>query len=268
MFSSHKLVGSPGLAWKKQRVVTVAFQGGSADLYALIEQTANTWTSLGGQLTFSFQDKPGHYRQWTTADKSPAANIRIAFSDGAEGGYWSLIGVLAKNVGPNEPTMNFGGFPNILQRYFHGQNTSEWVTTYEHLTILHEFGHALGLSHEHFNPQCQSDLKMEPIIAYLMGPPNHWREEQARFNMDAGYYMRALGRQAGPVESRIVASRTTDQASVMLYRFDLSYYRSGDKSVCKPLGDHGKDYPTALSSGDKAFYLANYETVSSPFEVR
>src|SRR6266699_119573 len=111
MLSGVKLVGSPGLAWNKQRVVTVAFQGGSDDLYTLIEQTANKWTLLGGQLQLSFQDKPGHYRQWTAGDESPVANIRIAFNDGAEGGYWSLLGVLARNVEPNEPTMNFEGFP-------------------------------------------------------------------------------------------------------------------------------------------------------------
>src|SRR5213075_702108 len=44
MFHNNKLVGSPGLAWKKQRVVTVAFYGGSDELYQLIEQTANEWT--------------------------------------------------------------------------------------------------------------------------------------------------------------------------------------------------------------------------------
>jgi len=266
MLRSTQLVGSPGLAWKRQKVVTVAFQGGSDDLYALIEQTANEWTSLGGQLQLSFHDKPGHYRQWTTADKSPAANIRIAFNDGLNGGYWSLLGVLARNVGPNEPTMNFEGFPTTLQQYFDGQNSSEWLKTYEHATILHEFGHALGLSHEHFNPQCQKDLKIDSIIKYLMGPPNNWSEEQARFNIDAEYYKRILGRQAGSLNSTLVVSRTTDQSSVMLYLFQVSYYVSGVDSVCKPIGDSGMEYPTTLSAGDKEFYLANYKTISSPFK--
>ena len=92
MFNSNKLVGSPGLAWKKQRVITVAFNGGSDELYHLIEQTANEWTALGGQLSFSFKDDTGRYRHWTSADTFPAANIRIAFDNT---GYWSLLGVLA-----------------------------------------------------------------------------------------------------------------------------------------------------------------------------
>lgn len=266
MLSGDKFVGSQGLAWSKQKVITVAFQGGTDDLYALIEQTANKWISIGGQLKFSFQDKPGHYRRWTAADKTPAANIRIAFNNGVnDGGYWSLLGLLAKNVGPDEPTMNFEGFPEKLQRYFRGQNAAEWVKSYEHSTILHEFGHALGLAHEHFHPQCQKDLKMKAIIAYLMGPPNNWSEEQARFNMDSEYYKDMLGRQAASLDSKLKTSRTIDQASVMLYLFPEGYYVSGNKSVCKPTGDSGKSYPTSLSDGDKEFYLTNYKTILSPF---
>lgn len=265
MLSGIQFVGSPSLAWNRQRVVTVAFQGGSDDLYSLIAQTASKWTSLGGQLKLSFEDKPGHYRQWTTDDTSAAANIRIAFNNGTDGGYWSLLGVLAKNAEANEPTMNFEGFPETLQKYFGGKNASEWVTTYEHSTILHEFGHALGLSHEHFHPQCQKDLKMDSIITYLMGPPNSWTKEQARFNMDAEYYKQVLGRLAGSLNSTLVTSRTTDQASVMLYLFPENYYLSGVMSVCRPIGDSGKDYPTALSAGDREFYLANYKTILPPF---
>jgi len=262
MFQSHKLVGSPGLAWKKQRVITVAFYGGSDDLYQLIEQTASEWTALGGQLSFSFKDNAGAYHRWTPDDKSPVANIRIAFDNT---GYWSLLGVLAKNVDPGDPTMNFEGFPVDLKKYFRGQNAAEWRISYEHTTIIHEFGHAIGLSHEHFNPQCQKDLKMDTIITYLMGPPNNWSQEQARFNMDAQYYAEILAKQAGPLESKLINSSTTDQSSVMLYVFPVNFYKSGGASVCKPIGDHGQDWPTTLSEGDKQFYLANYRVIASPF---
>lgn len=262
MFQSHKLVGSPGLAWKNQRVITVAFNGGSDDLYRMIEQTADEWTALGGQLSFSFKDDAGQYRHWAADDKSPAANIRITF-DGT--GYWSLLGVLAENVDPGDPTMNFEGFPDDLQMYFNGQNNAEWRTSYAHTTILHEFGHAIGLSHEHFNPQCQKDLKMDTIITYLIGPPNNWSQEQARFNMDAQYYAKLLSQQAGPLESKLITSPATDQSSVMLYVFPVSYYTSGNTSVCKPTGDHGQDWTTTLSEGDKQFYLANYRVIRSPF---
>ncbi len=173
--------------------------------------------------------------------------------------------MLAKNVGPGDPTMNFQNFPTDLEKYFHGKNADAWRVSYAHTTVLHEFGHAIGLSHEHFNPQCQQDLKMDTIITYLMGKPNYWTQEQARFNMDAKYYAQILAQQAGPLESKLINSDTTEQQSVMLYLFPVSYYKSGDKSVCKPLGDHGQAWPTVLSAGDKSFYLANYRVIASPF---
>jgi hypothetical protein len=259
----HRLVGSPGLTWKNQQVITVAFYGGSNDLYQLIESTANEWTALGKKLTFSFKTSSGKYRQWTPKDTGPSANIRIAFDSS---GYWSLIGVLAKNMDPSDPTMNFAGFPEDLSKYYGGANSDDWHISYAHTTILHEFGHALGLSHEHFNAGCQADLKLPDIIKFLEGPPNNWTEEQARFNIDAKYYAEELGKQAGPSISKLIESATTDQSSVMLYLFSTTYYKSGDTSVCRPIGDHGQEWPTTLSTGDKEFYLDNYERQnSSPF---
>jgi len=263
MFQDHHLVGSPGLAWIKQEVITVAFNGGGDDLYQLIEQTANEWTALGGQLSFSFKDDAGRYRHWAPDDRFPAADIRISFNST---GYWSLLGALAKNVRPGESTMNFARFPDDLKQYFHGQNTDEWRISYAHTTVLHEFGHAIGLSHEHFHPQCQKDLKMDTIIKFLMGPPNRWRQEQARFNMDAQYYAKILDQQAGPLESRLINSPTIDRSSVMLYVLPVSYYKSGDASACKPIGDHAQAWPTTLSEGDKQFYLAAYENIGSPYQ--
>lgn len=262
MFRSRQLVGSPGLAWKKQRIITVAFNGGSVPLYQLIEQAAREWTALGGQLSFSFKEGSGAYRTWRYDDKSPAANIRISFDDT---GYWSLLGVLAKNVGPGEPTMNFKGFPSELERYFNGAYADDWGKSYARATILHEFGHALGLSHEHFNPKCQADLKLSEIVQYLMGPPNNWSEEQALFNIDAQFYIKTLARQAGEQESKLVTSQDTDRSSVMLYLFRDTYYKSGSSSPCKPIGDQGQKWVTKLSAGDKKFYLANYGKIPSPF---
>jgi hypothetical protein len=261
MFIRQGLVGSPGLTWEKQRVITVAFNGGNDELYALIESTAKEWTSNGGQLSFSFKSKSGRYNHWGPDDKLPQADIRIGFDNS---GYWSLIGKLAKNVDPGDATMNFEGFPQSLAAYASGHDLDTWRVSYEHTTILHEFGHALGLSHEHFNPACQSDLKMDAIVAYLMGPPNNWSKEQAQFNIDAKFYARQLAQRAGPLETKLLTSRTTDQASVMLYLFPDSFYESGSRSVCKPAGDHDQSWVTTLSDGDKKFFLNSYGKIAPP----
>lgn len=262
MFRSDKVVGSPGLAWKKQKRITVAFHGGSLPVYQLIEQTANEWTALGGDLSFSFKNRSGDYHTWSPKDQVRQADIRIGFDDS---GNWSLLGVLAQNVEPGDPTMNYEGFAQKLERYFNGQNSAEWKLSYEHSTILHEFGHALGLSHEHFNSQCQQDLKIASVVAYLTGPPNNWSIDEARFNIDAKYYAQVLAKQAGPRESNLFKSKVTDQRSVMLYLLDFSHYKSGQKSVCRPIGDANQAWATKISDGDKNFYLANYRKISSPF---
>jgi len=64
-------------------------------------------------------------------DDPKDASIRIKFNE--KKGSWSKVGSDALSVSDqSEPTMNFGWF-----------NTS---------TVLHEFGHAIGLVHEHQNP--------------------------------------------------------------------------------------------------------------------
>jgi hypothetical protein len=260
MLRGGRLVGSPGLTWQDKSVLTVAFKGGSDELYQLIEQTANEWTASGGRLSLSFKDDAGHYRLWTTDDTVPAADIRISFD---KHGYYSAIGALAAKNDPNEETMNYEGFPEGLKKFYGGQNADEWRFTYFHRTILHEFGHALGLSHEHFNPQCQNDIDLTKIIPLLEGPPDNWSEDVARFNMDAQYYVQRMKDQSGGAFD-LFNSSSTDQKSVMLYMFPSKYYKSGDKSPCAVIGDHNQRWSTTLSQGDKQFFLANYGVAHSP----
>ena len=59
------------------------------------------------------------------------ADIKISFDP--NGGAWSLIGTDCRQTSPNEATMNFGWF--------------------DVATTIHEFGHALGMIHEHQNPK-------------------------------------------------------------------------------------------------------------------
>ena len=263
MVSADKLFGASGLAWP-QNVITVAFSGGSDRLYTLIEQTATKWTLAGGTAQLSFRNADKTFRQWTSKDVGPAAAIRIAFRTvEPDDGYWSVLGTMATNVNANEPTMNLDGFPEKLQPYLGGQNGAAWLASYEHSVVLHEFGHALGLSHEHFHQDCQKDLKLKEAIASLMQPPNKWTEEQARFNLDSAFYLKVLAQQAGRLTTTHVSSGTIDRESIMLYGFDDEFYQSRGKSACKVANPSG--FATALSAGDRQFYLANYSKPRKPF---
>lgn len=236
-------VVSPHLAWDRP-VLRIAFENGSPALHALIEQTAQEWIQPGSSIQLSFKDENGTYYRWSSSDTQRRADIRISFrSDPNYGGYWSMVGVLAQNARPSQPTMNLDGFRRKLVPYLSGQNPEGWQQSYYRSTILHEFGHALALSHEHFHPNCQSSLDMDRVVQYLMGS-NGWSEATAKFNADAEYY-EARMKEISP-EADLEFSSGIDRASVMLYSLPEAVI--GSSSPCSVSVSGG--YATALSDGD------------------
>jgi hypothetical protein len=98
------------------------------------------------------------------------AEIRIGFEQNA--GSWSYVGRdavdfdVAKN--PQNRTMNFGW---------------DLTTPYGRDTALHEIGHAMGLIHEHQNPQAGIVWNEEKVRRYFAGPPNNWKPQQIENNI-------------------------------------------------------------------------------------
>lgn len=109
--------------WTNGAIVTVRFLGGTDYIHQKIQQYARVWESFAN-IKFNFISYGN-------------ADIRIGFDPG---GYWSYAGTQSRNIGPNDKTMNYEGF---------NEYTPEDVLK---RTILHEFGHALGLLHEHKSP--------------------------------------------------------------------------------------------------------------------
>ncbi|WP_447403036.1 M12 family metallopeptidase (plasmid) [Lysinibacillus sp. fkY74-1] len=101
----------------------------------------------------------------------PDAEIRIAFDSGENGGYWSRIGTDCKRINKNEPTMNYEGFTS---------NTSESVY---YRVVLHEFGHALGLYHEHQGPEAASVIKWNREAVKNYYKNKGWNEETIQRNI-------------------------------------------------------------------------------------
>jgi hypothetical protein len=277
----------PDVQWTK-RSVTVAFSGGSPTVYTLIEQTAKEWTSSNSKLNLNFRKADGSFRTWGIKDGIRAADIRIAF-DGT--GYWSLLGRMADSASPNEATMNFEGFDTDIANFAAPAAVQDWQESYYHSVILHEFGHALGLAHEHFHRDCQADLKLSAdpsyvptrnkaeefvpdtmgrspgAIMYFGGPPNGWEEPKAKFNLDASsYFLYTLNRIVNQFDLEIrpgmYETAKIDQQSIMLYAFPEYLFKSGAASPCKNTGDGqlagGEQFAIQLSSVDREYFAKYY----------
>lgn len=198
--------------------VRVCFFEGSVSLRAKIASIANRWAEISEtslKLDFGDINAP---RLCSTKEFN---HIRVGFR---YKGYWSLVGreniELAAQI---EQTMN-------LERF----NTVPPPNGRFERVVLHEFGHALGLYHEHQNElsHCEKEYKWEVVKADLMGPPNFWSSEQVDYNMRI---IPGLG-ESGPFDAK----------SIMIYAFPSKFYQKGEASHCFA------HEATTLSDGDMA----------------
>ena len=218
--------------WQTGQTITIAFRGGNKILHKQIADTVTEWTRYAN-LNFDFgQDSAsGEYRQWTTADTTFAADIRVSFD---EKGYYSLVGTDSKDpqiTSPGEESLNLGRFAISLP--------ADWKTT-----ALHEFGHAIGFEHEHQNINITCDFRFNDDLGYvptrnslgqfvndptgkrpglytvLAGPFNNWSPEKVDFNLRPLPVNNAF--EAGPF----------DRHSIMIYSFNKSMFSSGNQSPC------------------------------------
>lgn len=138
---------------------------------SMVRELAPEWTQHAN-LKFQFTDEP-------------TAEIRVNFD--ANDGAWSYVGTDNSSIPRDQPTLNLG-----------------WV---DKAVILHEFGHMIGLAHEHQNPQGGIQWNESAVLRDLAGPPNFWDEATTRHNVLNKY------------TADQVNGTAFDPASIMLYAF-------------------------------------------------
>jgi serralysin len=97
------------------------------------------------------------------------SDIRIMFVP--ELGAWSYIGTDNTGIKKDQPTMNLGWVDddtNFDSPQYKGTG----------IVVLHEFGHMIGMIHEH--ARADSNLQWNKPVIYkaLGGPPNNWSHQQ------------------------------------------------------------------------------------------
>lgn len=144
--------------WKKGDNITISFLDGDPEVQGKVINVAQQWVMPGlANLTFDFREN------------TKETNIRISFR---YKGSWSVLGTSCKYItNLDEPTMNFG--------WLNKHSTDDEVKR----VVLHEFGHALGLTHEHMNPGGKVKWNRKQVIEDLSGPPNNWTEDEIEINM-------------------------------------------------------------------------------------
>lgn len=139
--------GYPNL-WNPADVLRVRFLDGSPRQRLFVERFVPVWTAYAN-LRFEFVD-------------DPEAEVRVSFAE--SDGSWAYPGTAVLDVDTHQPTMNLGSIADASS------------ATDADYTVLHEFGHVLGLLHEHQNPAGKIPWNKKAVRGMFAGPPNYWDE--------------------------------------------------------------------------------------------
>ncbi|WP_099168211.1 M12 family metallopeptidase [Pseudomonas sp. ICMP 8385] len=203
-------VASPEKMWPQHSVLKISLLDMTDEQKAMIKDNINKWAPHTN-LYFKFID-------------SPNGDIRIAADNNTNAG-WSWQGTSAKKAPASEPTMSIGfATPSI---YTAGK-------------IQHEFGHALGLRHEHKHPDRQLDINKEKIYE------DYKSRDKTRRQADHDII--------DPFHHNDVKVSAYDRASIMHYGYSKEVMNDG----------HAIFTNTQLSDGDKQFIRSLYPPDNSP----
>jgi len=192
--------------WKAGSTLRVRFLEGDPAVHKRIEPIAHEWSQYAN-IKFQFVQSGG-------------AEIRISFDPNS--GSWSRLGTDSNFLAfLQRPSMNYGWLkPDTAEKEYRR-------------VVLHEFGHALGLIHEHMSPSASIPWDEAKVFEYYKRT-NKWDEAQTR----------------AQVLTKGKADKFTrfDPQSIMLYAVPEEL----------TVGNFAVGWNTELSASDKTFIAECY----------
>jgi Astacin (Peptidase family M12A) len=141
--------------WENGKRLRIRFLDGDAAVQQKIANIAPEWEQFTN-LKLDFV-------------RDGAAEIRISFRD--VGFSWSTVGTDAVSRPRMLPSMNYGWLkPNTAEREYRR-------------VVLHEFGHALGMIHEHQNPEAVGRIPWDKPKVYAYYARQGWSQQDVDENI-------------------------------------------------------------------------------------
>ncbi len=200
--------------WAAGTYISVKFLNGDEFLHEKVRRFATEWSNFAN-IKFYF------------VGSSDNADIKINFDN--SNSSWSYFGNYAQKIPQNQASMNFGWF-----------NKSTPDAEFSR-TIIHEFGHALCMVHEHQNPNVSIPWNKDAVYKYFSGAPNYWSKDKVDSNIFNTYSQNQTN------------SGNYDKASIMHYFFPDGLTTDGSTFTQN----------SVLSDNDKSFISQIYPPSSS-----
>jgi hypothetical protein len=201
--------------WTPGQTIRIKFLNGDSYLQEKVKLYANYWTRFAN-IKFEY------------VSIAENADVKIGFKWNNDGASWSALGKQCQYYAQDTPSMNFGWFD---------ANTTQTELI---RTILHEFGHLVGLIHEHQSPD-GNILWNKPVVYEYYQKNSGWTSDK----VDANIFNKYSGTQTN--------YSTYDNLSIMHYPIDASFTTNG----------YSVGLSTDLSSTDKMFTTKMY-----PFPIQ
>lgn len=224
------------LTWRNGQTIKVCFHSGTRKAQERVIRIAREWMQYAN-VVFDFEE--GGAPRACKGDGSE--DIKVTFEDNK--GWWSVPGTISRG---QDPSMNLQFFGVDTPMLKNGQPAPEGPIR---ATILHEFGHALGLLHEHQSPNANCDEEIDWEAAYRIGAGIGWDKGQVDRNF----------RQLASTAS--LNATEVDRKSIMHYSLPPAIFKRGMQSACYVAEN------LDLSEQDRRFIASIYPKQETPMVV-